>query len=285
RATEDGGMMELRVHAPGAADEAEEHKATGSKPPDTEVDLREGSQRKRRRLHTGPAAVDSEGKSPGTVTRAAVTSDDGHVQRSKRRRGNNSAQEKQPEQETDLTDLGVLCTTAPAASDDTPEQTLEVAEVGHNVCFAPLLIRPLRNQRSPDSWDPARPNFKKFHKAHSTIPSNSYMTLVPFAVNPYREDTAQDAEFLQDERRRKQEEEAAEDLFRKVQVGNRRRAVDEWMIHGLSRSVDVAAFATKAVIAAYKGLASYLQLSQDVAFITAGEKTWNKHTGSSRSHT
>ncbi|KAK3254227.1 hypothetical protein CYMTET_36553, partial [Cymbomonas tetramitiformis] len=67
RATEDGGMMELRVHAPGAADEAEEHKATGSKPPDTEVDLREGSQRKRRRLHTGPAAVDSEGKSPGTV--------------------------------------------------------------------------------------------------------------------------------------------------------------------------------------------------------------------------
>lgn len=68
--------------------------------------------------------------------------------------------------------------------------------------------------KADSSADPSVQNFKSFRKKHA-LPGNSFTALVPFAREPYREsDYGKEVqEYMQQEKKRKEAEALAEDLF------------------------------------------------------------------------
>ncbi|CAA7038624.1 unnamed protein product [Microthlaspi erraticum] len=83
-------------------------------------------------------------------------------------------------------------------------------------------LRLMRNVRS--TGEEGVVDFKRFRKGHVTS-GNSFSSLIPFAKDPYKEyDSGEVAEFVKEEKKRKQREAVAEDLFINEKAGKRAKA-------------------------------------------------------------
>ncbi|CAN7003357.1 unnamed protein product [Brassica rapa subsp. trilocularis] len=79
-----------------------------------------------------------------------------------------------------------------------------------------LIVRDLRSIRDVRSTGvEGVVDFKRFRKGNVIISGNSFSSLIPFAKDPYKEydDTSEVTDFMKEEKKRKQREAVAEDLF------------------------------------------------------------------------
>ncbi|KAL0900685.1 hypothetical protein Bca101_084646 [Brassica carinata] len=94
-----------------------------------------------------------------------------------------------------------------------------------------LIVRDLRSIRNVRSTGvEGVVDFKRFRKGN-VISGNSFSSLIPFAKDPYKEyDTGEGTDFMKEEKKRKQREAVAEDLFHNEKARKRGTAGS---IHGL----------------------------------------------------
>ncbi|CAH8309803.1 unnamed protein product [Eruca vesicaria subsp. sativa] len=94
-----------------------------------------------------------------------------------------------------------------------------------------LIVRDLRSTRIVRSTEvEGVVDFKRFRKGN-VISGNSFSSLIPFAKDPYKEyDTGEGTKFMKEEKKRKQREAVAEDLFHNEKARKRGTAGS---IHGL----------------------------------------------------
>ncbi|XP_078162236.1 nijmegen breakage syndrome 1 [Carex rostrata] len=106
-----------------------------------------------------------------------------------------------------------------------------------DIIFSQDLIVTRNNQMLPPAANnPTVVNFKRFRK-REIVSGNSYHDLIPFAQDPYKEcdeEYSKASEFIQEERKRKQTEAIAEDLFNNEK--GRTRAYGSTSIHALLSS-------------------------------------------------
>uniref|UniRef100_A0A1J3HW75 Nijmegen breakage syndrome 1 protein n=1 Tax=Noccaea caerulescens TaxID=107243 RepID=A0A1J3HW75_NOCCA len=117
-------------------------------------------------------------------------------------------------------------------SDSVPDVTIrrdrnEEAESGKSeiIYTQDLIVRDLRSMRNVRSTgEEGVVDFKRFRKGHVTS-GNSFSSLIPFAKDPYKEyDSGEVAEFMKEEKKRKQREAVAEDLFINEKASKRGKA-------------------------------------------------------------
>ncbi|VVA96241.1 unnamed protein product [Arabis nemorensis] len=86
-------------------------------------------------------------------------------------------------------------------------------------------LRSIRNVRSTGKEGVV--DFKRFRKGN-VISGNSFSSLIPFAKDPYKEyDSGEVTDFMKEEKKRKQMEAVAEDLFNNEKARKRRTARDQ----------------------------------------------------------